>query len=71
MNKISKAQAIAAVENAAWDENDSALSGADIWGTQGEFAAPRAASFFSYRLAMAEAQKAPSELDESVPASEE
>lgn len=54
-----KAQALEAVENAAWDENDSALSGADIWGTHGEFAGPRAASFFTYRLAVEEAMKAP------------
>ena len=58
MNLITtKAAAMAAVESAAWDENDSSLSGSDIWGTHGEFAAPRAASFFTYRLAMQEVER--------------
>lgn len=49
-----KAAALAAVEAAPWDESDSALSGADIWGTHGEFAAARASGFFTYRLAVQE-----------------
>lgn len=46
--------ALRAVETAPWDEYGSALSGADIWGTRGQFAAPRASSFFSYELARQE-----------------
>lgn len=46
--------AIAAVENAAWDDCNSALSGADIWGVHGAFAAPRATSHFTYEQALRE-----------------
>lgn len=45
-------EAIAAVENAAWDEDGSGLEGSDIWGAHGPFAAPHATSFFSYESAL-------------------
>lgn len=60
MNIITnRAEAIAAVEAAAWDEYGSALSGADIWGQHGQFASQRAASHYTYEMATAEAQKLP------------
>lgn len=44
--------AIEAVERAPWDEHDSALTGADIWGAHGTMA-QHAASHFTYEQAKA------------------
>lgn len=48
-----KNEALAAVEAANWDADGSALSGAAIWGTNGQFASPRAASNYTYQSAVA------------------
>lgn len=60
---MSKAEAIAAVERAPWDEYGSALSGADIWGCGsiddgGPWAAQRATSHHTYASALAECERA-------------
>lgn len=55
---MNKHDAISAVENARWDENDSALTGAEIWGVHGSFAAPRATSHFTYLEALRETDRA-------------
>lgn len=52
-----QAEALAAVEAAVWDEYGGGLSGADIWGVHGQFAAHRANSNFTYAQALAEAKK--------------
>lgn len=56
-----RAEAIAAVEAAAWDEYGTALSGADIWGQLGQFARMRASSNYTYETAMREARRMPAE----------
>jgi hypothetical protein len=60
MNKIitTKEEALNAVEQAAWDESNSALSGSDIWGSHGQFASQRASGFFTYDLARKEVERA-------------
>lgn len=51
-----RAEAIAAVEAAAWDEHNSALPGSEIWGVHGQFASQRAASHYTYDTALREAR---------------
>lgn len=53
----SKSEALKAVEQAPWDEYGGALSGSDIWGTQGQFAGPRAANNFTYERAIGEVER--------------
>lgn len=50
---MTREQAILDVESAAWDEYNSGLSGAEIWGSGGsDFQVMRATSNFTYESAL-------------------
>lgn len=49
---MTREEALAAVQNAAWDADNSTLSGSEIWGVHGEFATACATRHFTYELAV-------------------
>lgn len=62
-----RAEAIAAVEAAPWDEYGSSLTGYEIWGEHGEFAPRRVASHFTYKSALEEIERYPWDADDVHP----
>lgn len=49
---MTRTEALEKVEAACWDEHNSALTGAQIWGVCGSFATKQATSNFTYELAL-------------------
>lgn len=47
---VTRADALLALEKASWDD-DNILSGAEIWGVHGNFAAGRTTKYFTYESA--------------------